>query len=195
MRHFMEKIRFLCTGQLQEITCVFSLSRCTVRYAMTSCRIWKWRTELFYTRIPKRKRMLHSVGPTSEYFPRYFPRLLSTLIRRCNSCSLERVSAPPGASSASLSMSDGGSYDGVLAESFSAKGVRESRDELRTRLSLEGERNRFSARLAPLRIKDSMEGTLSCSFWANDCVSSLCWDWKTNKSKHIRRPDQDNSHL
>lgn len=122
--------------------------------------------------------MLNTVSPTSEYFPLYFPRLLSTLISRCNNCSLERVSVLPGGSSASLSISDGGSYVGAPAESFSAKGVRESRDELRTKLSLEGERKRFSARLAPLRINDSMEGTFSCSFWANDWLSSLCWDLK-----------------
>lgn len=111
---------------------------------------------------------------TSEYFPRYFPRLLSTLRSLCNNCSLERNSALPGGSSASLSISEGGSYMGPLGDSFSPKGVRESRDELRTRFSLDEERNRFSARLAPLRINDSIEGTFSCSFWANDGVSSLC---------------------
>lgn len=113
---------------------------------------------------------------TSEYFPLYFPRLLSTLSSRCTNCSLERDSAFPGGSSASLSISEGGSYVGAPTASFSPKGVRESRDELRTRFSLEGERNRFSARLAPTRINDSMEGTFSCSFWAKDCDSSFCWE-------------------
>lgn len=112
---------------------------------------------------------------TSEYFPLYFPRLLSTLSIRCNNCSLDRDSTLPGCSSASLSMSEGGSYAGALGDSFSPKGVRDSRDEVRTRLSLDGERNRFSARLAPLRINDSIEGTFSCSFWANDCGSSFCY--------------------
>lgn len=112
---------------------------------------------------------------TSEYFPLYFPRLLSTLSIRCNSCSLEKDSAFPGGSSASLSISEGGSYVEPPMASFSPKGVRDSRDELRTRLSLEGERKRFSARLVPTRIKDSIEGTFSCSFWANDCGSSLYW--------------------
>lgn len=59
-------------------------------------------------------------------------------------------------------------------DSLSASSVRESRDELRTRFSFDEERNRFSARLAPLRINDSIEGTFSCSFWAKDGVSSLC---------------------
>lgn len=112
---------------------------------------------------------------TSEYFPLYFPRLLSTLSIRCNNCSLDRDSTLPGGSSASLSMSEGGSYAGALGDSFSPKGVRDSRDEVRTRLSLDGERNRFSARLAPLRINDSIEGTFSCSFWVNDCGSSFCY--------------------
>ncbi len=113
---------------------------------------------------------------TSEYFPRYFPRLLSTLRSRCTSWSLGRDSTLPGGSSASLSISEGGSYVGGPGESFSPKGVRESRDELRARFSFEGERNRFSARLAPVRISDSIEGTFNWSFWAKDCVSSLCWE-------------------
>lgn len=121
-----------------------------------------------------------SVTLTSEYFPLYFPRLLSTLSSRCISCSLERDSVVPGGSSASLSISEGGSYIGAPRESFSPKGVRESRDELRTRFSLEGERNRFSARLAPPRINDSIEGTFNCNFWTSDGVSSLCWGEKSS---------------
>lgn len=141
----------------------------------------------------------HCVTLTSEYFPLYFPRLLSTLSSRCNNCSLERDSALPGGSSASLSISEGGSYVGAPWDSFSPKGVRESRDELRTRFSLEGERNKFSARLAPLRINDSIEGTFNCNFWANDCVSSLCREdqeivW-TLHYIHIKELEHYNSNL
>lgn len=68
----------------------------------------------------------------------------------------------------------GGVAEGEARASFSPRGVRELREGLRFRLSLDGERKRPSARLAPRRRRDSTEGTRSCSFWANDWGSSLC---------------------
>ena len=79
----------------------------------------------------------------------------------------------PGESSASLSTSDEGSYPGAAGGSASPTVVSDSREALRPRLSLDGERKRPSARMAPLRNSDSTEGTFSCSFWAKVWGSSL----------------------